>query len=468
MAGPAASRRRFVVVLLLLLASFAASSYRTWENRAAWHVVRTIPGTIQSVCDCYVPVPVVDCPKNGTLYFADTDESYELPPGFRGRIRNISFPRTRAAFLFSDELEDRGEFHGHCWNMAARREVPIPPMLRDNWSLSSGGTRILAMDVRIGEPQRFLVMGLDGSLLHERILPPLPRLADEKAFIDHLDKTYRFSGEGNYLVVHDSPEPQAPRVRVLEMATKGTRSFDDTFVDITDDGLLWLIARPLTSDGGGSSILRAVQVSSGRELWRAPIPGGIQLAFYLGRNRLVVQKPDESVSLIEGSSGRWLFDLERAKELCNYPEGLEIREAGSRTFLLCWGVWDFETGRLFPAQLARFPAADFFDDGRRALRPGNQVRLGSRFAEIVDVDTGKTLFQFDASPTTPYPVNARRAGERVMTETQDGATLLWERRHPEGWIGQLRRPELLVSVFLGAAVLVLWLNRPRPPLPEER
>jgi hypothetical protein len=138
---------------------------------------------------------------------------------------------------------------------------------------------------------------------------------------------------------------------------------------------------------------------------------------------------------------------------------MEICDAGHESFLVGWAVWSLETGKLLPVQGAF--AANFFPDGRRLLKSGDNQPQTSLYPEVVDVETGRTLFRFESVPPPDFPIRACRAGERVLTSTQTHSTQVWERRHPEGWMGHFHRPELLLSVFLGAAILILWASRPR-------
>jgi hypothetical protein len=104
----------------------------------------------------------------------------------------------------------------------------------------------------------------------------------------------------------------------------------------------------------------------------------------------------------------------------------------------------------------------FFDDGRRALV---DVRCGCQ-AGVVDAETGKPLFTFAPDPGSTGSLLVRPVGNQVLSAEYRAGTSsttlhLWERRYPEGWKGHLLRPEVLGAVLLGAAMVVLWSNRPR-------
>ncbi len=243
------------------------------------------------------------------------------------------------------------------------------------------------------------------------------------------------------------------------MASEAGWSFEDEFGDMTDDGMLWLTGSALSSDGANPHSLRAVRLKTGQELWRVPIPEAVYEVRYLGRNKLAVQCTDHSTTLFDAISGRKLFTLERGAEFYRVLRWMEICDFGHDSFLVCRGVWSLETGKLLLVEGA--PAANFFSDGRRVLKQGDNRPQKSLYPEVVDVETGRTLFRFESAPPPDFPINACRAGDQVLTSTQTYSTQVWERRHPEGWKGHLRRPEVLLSVFLGAAILVLWTSRPR-------
>ncbi len=459
---PRPSCWRLNLILVVLVSLFAANGWLVWDRRAAWHVVETLPGTMPGWCDWRTSVPSVVNAIGGTITFADTGEMVALPPEYRGSLRDVHFASSRAAFRFTGGPNKEASPEDRCWNMAAHREVPLPTSAWNDWQLSPSGTRILARDLKNGAPRRFQIIDLNGSILHERVLPALPLFKRDGDYSSQVSGMHRFSAEGNFLIVKQPADALGAAVRIYDLASEASWTFEDDFGDLTDDGLLWLSVRTLTSDGGGAAAVRAVHLRTGQELWRTPIPEGVGDVGFLGKNMLAVRCADKSVSLYEAASGRKLYTLEKGSELCYSANAIEIRQTGPEFFLQCWGAWSLETGRLVCTKVDRLPVADFFSDGRRALRPGTHQPLPSAlYPDVVDLETGCTLFRFESSPPPAFPLYARRAGDRVLTATEGYRVLLWEQRHPEGWKGHLQRPEVLVAIFLGATILVLWASRPR-------
>jgi len=432
---------RLNLVLFLLLCGTGACAYLTWERRAPWHVVATMPGILPYRDG---GVPYVLNPENATLTLVDSGEVVELPAEYRGRIAIAHFP-TRAAFQFTLEDPERSDSESRCWNVAARREVPLPKYARGDWRFSASGARILVKDAPYEKPPRFEILGLDGAVLRERILP-----APERSAKDH-----EFSPEGRFVVATCRDDSKGEKTRIYDMESDRCWSFEDGFGAISDEGLVWL-----KDTRNAPPAVRAVDLNSGRELWSIPVPEAPDQVRYLGKDRLAI-KTWSGASIVDARSGGKLLTLEAPSEDRGEFLSLALREAGPKTFLVGgWTAWSSETGKLLPLR-GQTPGITFFDDGRRVLV---DTKCGWP-ARILDVETGNELFSFAPPPPAVVGPAARLAGDRILTMDYDMAATatppigVWERRYPEGWHGHLRRPELLGTIFLLAAFLVLWANR---------
>src|SRR5579859_7702088 len=294
MAPSQAAGVRFNLILLTLVSSFLACAFLVWERRAPWHVVATVTGHLPPEES---QVPYVFDPENGTLYFADTRELYELPPDYRGKMEIQDFHPSRTSFTFTTE-EPGGGVRRRCWNMAAHREVSIPDYGRASWRLSASGTRILIEDVQPESPRRFQVLGLDGSVLHERVLPAL----DDRSS----DAQHDFSTEGRFLIVTFADSRRVHLTLIYDMESQESWPFADRFAALSEEGVVWLKDAGSVIDRSYSEILRAVRLRNGEELWRTEVPEGVSDVVYLGRDRLAVGSPGTTTSVVisEALSGR--------------------------------------------------------------------------------------------------------------------------------------------------------------------
>jgi hypothetical protein len=434
---------RLNLVLFLLLCGIAACGTLIWRRRTTWHVVATLPGTVPLRSS---PVPYVLNPETATLTFLDSGEVVELPAEYRGRIEITRFP-SRAAFQFTAEDPDGSNSQTGCWNVAARRAVPLGEHARKEWRLTAGGTRILLLEVPLDQPRRARILGLDGAVLRERSLPPA----------EPAPRDYAFSPEGGFVIATFPEDSKGQKTQITDMDSGQSWSFEDGFGAISDEGLVWL--KDTRAWPNAPPAVRAVELRSGRELWNVPFPEGPDNISYLGKDRLTI-RTWSGVSVFDARSGRKLFALEAPANDAGAMHSVELREAGPRSYLVGgWTAWSLETGRLLPLK-GQTPGISFFDDGRRVLV---DTKCGWP-ARVLDVDTGEELFSFAPPPPTVVGPAARLAGDRIVTMDFDmSATTptpvqVWERRYPEGWKGHLRRPELLGAIFLAAAFLVLWCN----------
>jgi len=444
MAASRAPAWRLNLVLVILVCLFSGCCCLLWARRVAWHPVATLPGSLPSERS---RVPYTFDSPNGVLTFADTGERYVLPVDYRGKMEIGTFPPSRASFVFNTSEVD-GVQGDRCWNMAAHCEVPLPKNVADRWRLSPSGLRVLVTDVRSDQSVGYQVLGLDGRVLHERTLPELPN-----------DARATYSAEGKYLIVTFSDETRVNPTRIYDMASESSWPFADRFAGLSEEGVVWLRDAALNINRNGPQTLRTVRLTTGQELWRVELPAGEITLQELGRNKLLVSVWGSmaSAGVYDAIDGRKLFDI----DLSGAPA--EIHEAGPHVFLLTdKNVWSVETGKKVTLEGPIY-SIEFFEDGRRALL---DVKCGWP-GRIVDLETGKILHLFAPPPPRVVGGNVMLAGDKVLHWDRDmnSSTLppveVWERRYPEGWKGHLLRPELLGAVFLGAAVVVLWLNRPR-------
>ena len=449
MAAPHPSGWRFNLALFILLGSFVACAFLTWERRTAWHVIATLPGHLHAGDDVHGAVPFVFEPEQGVVTFADTLQRIQLSPELRGKVDISSFHPSRTSFLFTKG--EQGELR--CWDLALGQEVSVPKPTRGDRQLTPSGTRVLNMDLSLGEPRRFQVLRLDGSVLHERVLPALD---DRSADVQHT-----FSAEGNFLAVSYSDSRRIHLTHVYDMATEASWPYPDRFGAVSDGGVVWLKDASLNIDRSDAQILRAVRLDTGVDLWRAAVTDGISDVVYFGSDRLgIASQGSGSPDLYEASSGRKLGPLEK---LGTSLYDVHVRRAGPKSFLVGpHSVWSLETGRRIPIA-GELPQIQFFDDGHRALIHHKCGWPG----RVVELETGKELTQF-REPGQILGPQVQLAGERVLVSDWDRVTdaplpvHVWERRFPEGWKGHLLRPEIYATVFLGAALLAMGVNRPRP------
>jgi hypothetical protein len=435
---------RLNLILFLVFCGIAACGALVWLRRAAWHVVATMPGTLPYRDG---GVPYVLNPDRAILTLLDSGEVLELPAEYRGRIAIAQFP-SRAAFQFTLEDPDNSGPEAHCWNVAACREVSLPKYARRDWRFSASGARILVKDAPYEKPPRFEIIGLDGAVLRERILPVTERSA----------KDHEFSPEGRFVVATCRDDSKGDKTRIYDLESDRCWFFEDGFGAISDEGLVWL--KDTRAWPNAPPAVRAVDLNSGRELWSIPVPEAADQVRYLGKDRLAI-KTWSGTSLVDARSGRHLLLLEAPAEDHGAFHSLELREAGPKTFLVGgWTAWSADTGKLLPLK-GQTPGITFFDDGRRVLV---DTKCGSP-ARVLDVETGNELWSFAPPPRAIVGPAARLVGDRIFTMDYDlsGTSIppieVWERRYPEGWHGHLRRPELLGAIFLVAAFLVLWANR---------
>lgn len=439
------------LILLVLLSAFGVCGFLVWQRRVAWHVVERLPGYLPYRGS---PVPYVHDPAKGTITLLDTREVIQLPAEYLGNLDICKFPASRSCILFSREEGDPL----HCWDVAAGREVPLPKVGDRNWRLSDGGSRILAMQFPDEGPRRFQVLGLDGSVLQERVLPEL-----SAQHVAQREVRHAFTPEGNYLIVQYREPTVEARIRILDMKSGKQWSFDDQFVALGDEGLLWLSHGAQKNEFGRPMGLRAVRLETGKEIWSAAVPEGVHDLKSLGKGKLgVLLDGAETLALLilDAESGRELFRAEDwGKEEHNDSlSDLDLRAAGSESFLVhpYGSVWSARTGRRLPLK-GPVNWIEFFDDGRRALI---DVKCGWP-GRVVDTDTGKELHFFAPPPSEVVGPRVRLAGPLVLTDDGVNPIQVWERRYPEGWKGHLVRPEVLLAVFLGATMLLVWANRPR-------
>lgn len=436
------------LILSALLVALGISGFLVWHRRVAWHVVETLQGEPPS---SGVPVPYFHDSEKATLTLADTREIIRLPPMYRGRLEVFQFPRSRAAFTFQTETDS----DTHCWNVAAGREVPIPLSFVQNWTLSASGTRILGMQFPNEGPRRFQILGLDGSVLHERVLPELPA-----PLVPQREVFHRYTPDGNFLMITSQERRKVERIQILEMTSQATWSFDEEYADLTENGLLILSDSTRVTDQGFSRGLRAIQLPTRQEIWRTEVPEGLRGLHDLGHGTLAVLlygPATLSAALFETASGRKRCLLEDwdKERVCSEIEGLDLRAGGPESFVVLESVWSATTGRKFPVQGAVY-GIDFFEDGRRALV---NVKCGWP-GRVVDTESGKDLFHF-IDPGVVVGPFVRLVGRQVFTFDPGGTVRVWERRYPEGWKGHLVRLEVMASVLLSAAILLVGFGRSR-------
>lgn len=447
MSGSQSSGWRFNLVFFILLCSFAACAFLTWERRTAWHVAATMPGQLLRGDDLSRDVPGVFDPEKGIITVGDTLQRIQLPAELRGKIQVSRFHPSRTSFDFTkgEETELR------CWDLVLGHEVPVSRRTRDDLQPTPSGTRYLIMDLSQGESRRFQVLRLDGSVLHERVLPALD---DRSADVQHT-----FSAEGKFLAVSYSDSRRIHLTRIYDMATEASWPYPDRFGAVSDEGIVWLKDASLNIDRSNAQILRAVRLDTGVELWRAAVTDGVTDVVYFGSDRLGVASQGSGAALYEAKTGRSLGPLEKME---GSLRDIQVHRGGPKSYLVDpRSVWSLETGRRIPIA-GDLPQIEFFDDGCRAL-----IHLKCGWpGRVVELETGKELIQFREPGQIVGPY-VQRAGERVLVSDWDRVTdaplpiQVWERRYSEGWKGHLLRPEIYAAVFVGAAMLVLWANRPR-------
>ncbi|MBV8882050.1 MAG: hypothetical protein JO332_18990 [Planctomycetaceae bacterium] len=439
---------RFILTLWVLFLSIAGCCWLIWERRVAWHVVETLPGRLQCGEDLHGAVTYAFDPPSGRLTFLDTRESFVIPEQLRSNLELVEVHPSRCGFVFYGGASEK-----RFWSLRAGREVPLPSGLSDSWKISADGTRLLTME--LPEDRRcFRILGLDGAVIRERRLPP------EQRPVHH----HVYSPDGAFLVLVYADYSPGDRIRIYEMASERAWPFSEHLCDISEDGTVWLRDAAAASDRSPSTSLRAVRLADGAQLWKLSLPDGVSGATCLGRDRLAVDLyGPNTCAIVEARTGRSLVQLEgRQSNGAIRSTSLRLHQAGPRCYVTdSCDAWSAETGQRLSLK-GDVPSVEFFDDGRRALI---DVKCGWP-GRIVDVESGAELFAF-REPGAVVGPNVRIVGNRVVASGVDRASgtaaplQVWERRYPEGWKGHLQRPELFGAIFLGAALLSLWANRPR-------
>lgn len=442
-------------LILFSAAGFVFCDVLLWVRREPWYVAGTTKGLLPTHCGPHSPMVYIQDRQNGVLHFPDHDLVLAIPEPLRGSMYIDRYPSPGRYFTFRDgSIGNRRRY----WDATSNREVPIPESCDRSWKETPDGSHLLLMETGWNRQRRFRVQRLDGSIVRELVLPSVPPPPGWDIQRPPAE-AFTFSPEGRFLTEREMPETETSKVRVYNVETGFVWTLGSEVVDVSDDGGVLIKMSTLTSDGGRGAVLTSVDFSSRRERWREEFQAGIRDVARIG-SRLLVQDFDCRVHVLDAITGRRLFELENASGAGDLLRTYKLLDGAPTPMIAADMVWDFETGRKLPFRKPSMYPLDFFPDGRRVL-----ISNLNGPAEIVDIRSGKRVFCFNDVRPRAHPAGyARMFGEQVLIRSEKTTDQLevWERRHPEGWRGHLFRPELYGAIFCGAAMLVFWVNRPRP------